>query len=176
MESLRVLIPRVNIGGSMLVRRRFLATAAAGGMAGAVLPLLESPHAPDVVAAETTSLTGESQGAFKYLYRPMSKVVFPTARFAAPGAGLVSSAPSFSAAVGTSWQDISSMARLNSALTLTSLDNGFSGANLLDGTGTRAAYDLEFWHEGTHVAVMIVGFQGGDWHLHIDDQRVTADP
>lgn len=164
----------------MLERRRLLSTAAAASVlaaAGATTGAAGQAHAAGGTPLQATAaMSGGYPGTLGHLYRPSADRLLPAAELAPQGVTFSSSPPAFNAARGVTWQNAASVARLNGALSLNSLDNGFSGANVMEGTTARGAYDLEFWHEGQRVAFMVAAYQGSDWQVHVDDQPVTADP
>lgn len=162
----------------MLKRRTLLGLAAAGaaaaGTALVVVPRLQPEPVPQTPAATPKAFAGSVPLGERYT--PMSASVYDSRNFTTQGVSIRTAVPEFKQSAAVLWQDLPGVVRLNGATTLTSLDKDFSGSNRLDGSRVPAAYDVEFWHEGTHLALMVASYPGGDWHVHIDDQPVTTDP
>lgn len=123
---------------------------------------------------DTLRIAYGGRGTFGSEYRPMSDELFAAERLGPGGVTIGVKLPAFKSMVGDLWPECDRFTRQNGALTLT--DAGSAGANFLDGSLTRAAYDREFWLDGKHVTIMYSAFAGGDFHVYINDQPVTADP
>jgi hypothetical protein len=170
----------------MLSRRSILGLAAIGTVAAGTAVVVGSamrPGSPGSPApapspapppAEPKTFAGSAPLGKRYT--PMSAKTFDAARLAPQGVTIQGAVPSFSQSAAILWQDLPKKARLNGVTALKSVDDDFSGSNLLDGSRVPAPFDVEFWHEGSHVALMVASYPGGDWHVHIDDHPVTPDP
>lgn len=143
-----------------------------GGRTGFVA-LQESDLPTRLSDSELAATYGKRQ-TLGSMYAPMLPTLFPASMLAAGGVTFTPTVPTFTSLTGTLWPACDAMTRQHGALTLT--DVAGAGRNMLDGSLTQAAYDREFWLDGSHVALMYSGFEGGDWQVHIDDQPVTFDP
>lgn len=168
----------------MLSRRSILGLAAVGTVAAGtavVLGSVQRPGSPQSLASSSAPPPPEPKTfagtvPLGQRYTPMSTERFDAGQLAPQGVTIQTAVPAFSQSAAILWQDLPKNVRLNGVTAFKSVDNDFSGSNLLDGSRVPAAFDVEFWHEGSHVALMVASYPGGDWHVHIDDHPVTPDP